>query len=182
MEPIFFVLIYICVGYIVVNTTWVYTAVVENKMRLILSARMTFFLQSILNLLHLVSGLFFPLGVDPDIPIRAFGLTLFTLGVWIAVWARFSMGRSWNIPGKLNGDQDLLLIKTGPFSYSRNPIYVGIILISFGMAIALKSVFILFSFLLYLHLYLMIREEEKKLQSHFDDTYSKYRLEVPRFI
>lgn len=182
MSPLFFVLCYICVGYLIVNTTWIYTAVVEKKVRLILSARETFFLQSTLNLLHLGSGLFFPLGAEPDIPIRAFGLTLFTLGVWIAIWARVSMGASWNIPGKLNSDQDLLLVKTGPFSYSRNPIYVGIILISFGMAIALKSIFILLGFFLYFHLYLMIREEEKKMQTHFEDSYSSYRLEVPRFI
>lgn len=182
MEPLFFVLIYITIGYVIVNATWLYLAARDRMMGTLLQARMTFFVQSLLNILHLASGLFFSFGAEPDIPIRAFGLTLFTLGVFIAVWARITMGRSWNVPGKLDADHTLMLIKNGPFAYSRNPIYVGIILISFGMAIALKSIFILFSFFLYLHLYLMIRQEEKRLQTHFEDSYSRYRLEVPRFI
>jgi len=59
---------------------------------------------------------------------------------------------------------------------------VGIILISFGMAIALKSVFFIFCFFLYIHLYIKIREEERSLQANFHDEYTKYRIEVPRFI
>lgn len=182
MEPEIFVLVYISTGYLILYATWLLTALKENKARLLFGLRLTVIIQSVLNLLHLISGIFFPLMATPDIPIRSFGLTLFTVGVWIAVWARITMGKRWSIPGRFDSTNNSDFVKAGPFSYTRNPIYVGIILISFGMAIALKSVFLIFSFFLYVHLYMKIREEEKSLQSHFHDEYTKYRLEVPRFI
>ena len=182
MDPVFFVLIYICAGYLVLYATWIFAAFRERKAKLIFGLRLTVIIQSALNLIHLISGVFFPLAVTPDIPIRSFGLTIFTVGVWLAVWARITMGKSWNVPGKVHVETKPKLVKEGPFIYSRNPIYVGIILISFGMAIALKSIFFLLSFFLYIHLYIKIREEEKSMQGYFHDEYTKYRIEVPRFI
>jgi protein-S-isoprenylcysteine O-methyltransferase Ste14 len=65
---------------------------------------------------------------------------------------------------------------------TRNPIYVGIILMCFGMAIALKSAFIFLIFILYWYFYTIIQKEEEALVKHFGKDYIEYCSEVPRFI
>ncbi|MFO0703488.1 MAG: isoprenylcysteine carboxylmethyltransferase family protein [Patescibacteria group bacterium] len=182
MSPLTFTLIYLSIGYLILSSVWLISAFREHKLGIMLNLRLTMIVQAILGMLNLLSGLLFPLPLTPEIPTRSFGLTLFTLGLMVAVWARLVMKNNWNAPGTLDTKHLPKIVKVGPFSFSRNPIYLGIILISFGMAIALHSQLFILTYFLYIHLYTEIRNEEKKLQKYFGDEYTKYRLEVPRFI
>ncbi len=182
MDAQIFSLIYLMGGYIAVAGVWLFAAGKTHKISLLMRARATGTIQSLMCALHLISGLFFPLVLEPDIPIRAFGLSLFTLGFFIAVWGRLAMKSVWGLPGTFDAHTQNRLLMRGPFAHTRNPIYVGIILMHFGTAIALQSVFLPIVFLLYIHLFFQVRREEAHMEAHFQGDFVQYRQHVPRFI
>ena len=180
MDSLTFTLFYLSGAYLLVGIVWLGTTS-WGRIRL-LSFPVTRILQIFINLTHIISGLFFPLAIPFDIPVRSFGLTVLTVGVILAIWAKLTMKGNWGIPGVHSIAIQKYLVKDGPFQYSRNPIYVGIILKCFGMAIAMKSAFIFLIFILYWYFYAIIQKEEEVLVKHFGKDYIEYCSEVPRFI
>lgn len=79
--------------------------------------------------------------------------------------------------------KNVALTTTGPYSYTRNPLYFGSILIAFGFAIAARSLWIALVFLvLFLIIYWpVIVDEEEFLRTRFPD-YDAYSARVPRLI
>jgi protein-S-isoprenylcysteine O-methyltransferase Ste14 len=72
----------------------------------------------------------------PRLPwIRQLGAALTCLGIAFAIWARYHIGRSWSSTVSLRADHQL--IRTGPYSCIRHPIYTGIILALFGTVLAI---------------------------------------------
>jgi len=76
------------------------------------------------------------------------------------------------------------LVTTGPFKYSRNPIYVGLSLMYFGIGLLLSNLWIL---LLYPFVFIMmnvivIEREERYLASQFGEDYLEYKKLVRRWI
>lgn len=181
MDPLSFSLAYIALAYLVVACVWVTTTPIHRLVSLQLSWS-TRGLLVFVNLLHFVSGILFPIPLPLDVPIRSFGLTILTVGLVLAVWAKLTMKQNWGVPGVHEIANQKYLVKDGPFSYTRNPIYVGLILMSFGMAVALKSVFIFLIFVLYNYFYRHILEEEKLLVKHFGKEYLEFSTDVPRFM
>ena len=79
--------------------------------------------------------------------------------------------------------KNVALTTTGPYSYTRNPLYFGSILIAFGFAVAARSLWIALVFLvLFLIIYWpVIVDEEEFLRRQFPD-YTAYAARVPRLI
>lgn len=76
------------------------------------------------------------------------------------------------------------LVSSGPFRYSRNPIYVGLLLVVVGFAIALNSAWLLGAavlLLLLLHFGVVLREE-RFLAAAFGDEYRDYARRVRRWL
>jgi protein-S-isoprenylcysteine O-methyltransferase Ste14 len=75
------------------------------------------------------------------------------------------------------------LATTGPYAYTRNPLYVGSILIAAGFALAARNVWIaLAAALMFVVIYLpVIRAEESYLRSAFAG-YGEYAERVPRLL
>jgi hypothetical protein len=75
------------------------------------------------------------------------------------------------------------LTTTGPYAYTRNPLYLGSILIAVGFALAARSIWIALALVaLFLAIYLpVIRAEEQYLRSVFPG-FDAYATEVPRLI
>jgi protein-S-isoprenylcysteine O-methyltransferase Ste14 len=73
------------------------------------------------------------------------------------------------------------LTKTGPYAYTRNPLYVGSIVIAAGFAIAAMSTWIVFILaLMFVAIYVpVIRSEEAFLRGTFAD-FDEYCQRVPR--
>jgi len=180
MNSLTFSLIYLSIGLIIVALVWIITTPISRLFSKTLP--ITRLLQISINLAHVLSGILFPLPLPLDIPIRSLGLTIFTIGVCIAIWAKIVMKDSWGYPGMHLIDKQKILITTGPFEFTRNPIYLGIIIASLGMAVALKSAFIFLVFILYIVFQNSIKEEEKQLTKHFGKKYLDYCDKVPRFI
>lgn len=76
------------------------------------------------------------------------------------------------------------IVTTGPYRYSRNPIYVGLILIYLGLVIILGSgtgLLLLLPLVGVLHFGVVLREEEY-LNARFGDAYKKYCASTPRWL
>lgn len=75
------------------------------------------------------------------------------------------------------------LTKTGPYAYTRNPLYVGSIVIAAGFAIAAMSTWIVVILaLMFVLIYVpVIRSEEAFLRDMFAD-FDEYCRQVPRFV
>lgn len=75
------------------------------------------------------------------------------------------------------------LATTGPYAHTRNPLYLGSLLIAFGFALASRSIWIAGSLLvLFGVIYLpVIAGEEEYLRAHFRG-YEDYARRVPRLL
>ncbi len=112
--------------------------------------------------------------------INIFGQVIFLAGIILSVWAKITMKSNWNMPGEYHQRQKEI-VKNGPFKFSRNPIYVGLILVILGYCLALRSyTFILVPFIA-LYFYKAILKEEKILTKHFGKEYLEYKSKVGRF-
>ncbi len=83
--------------------------------------------------------------------------------------------------GNLRKNEQLAI--TGPYAYTRNPLYLGSLVIAGGFAIASRSPWIaLIMVSMFVILYLpVIRAEESHLAQNFPD-FADYARRVPRFI
>lgn len=75
------------------------------------------------------------------------------------------------------------LLTSGPYSFSRNPMYVGWMLIHLGIAILLNSVWLLVFLVIafvYIH-YFEIPTEEHELGEKFGEEYKLYSDQVRRY-
>jgi protein-S-isoprenylcysteine O-methyltransferase Ste14 len=75
------------------------------------------------------------------------------------------------------------LATTGPYAYTRNPLYLGSIIIAAGFIVAARNVWIgMGALAMFAFIYLpVITAEEKYLRSAFSG-YDRYASEVPRFL
>jgi len=75
------------------------------------------------------------------------------------------------------------ITSSGPYAYTRNPLYLGSIVIAVGFALAARSIWIIIVLVtLFLLVYVpVIRSEEAYLRSQFPD-YEDYARRVPRLL
>jgi len=98
-------------------------------------------------------------------------LILVVPGVWLRAYAA----------GYVRKNAELT--RTGPYAYTRNPLYLGSTMIAFGFALAASSLIIFVALaLMFTAIYLpTIRSEELYLREHFAG-FDKYAEKVPRLL
>ena len=97
--------------------------------------------------------------------------------VWIAV-AAFA-----RTPQRVLLPHPAFLLTSGPYAYSRNPMYVTELALWFGWAVFYGSVGVLIGFTIFLTVLVSgVRYEERLLDARFGDAYRAYRSKVPRWI
>jgi protein-S-isoprenylcysteine O-methyltransferase Ste14 len=109
------------------------------------------------------------------------GLALLLFSLGIALWGRTTMhGAGTNISPLKSA---IHLVVSGPYRFSRNPLYVAITLLFLGLTMLLNSwwgVILLVPVLLILH-FGVVRREEKYLEQKFGEEYTAYRTRVRRY-
>jgi protein-S-isoprenylcysteine O-methyltransferase Ste14 len=68
---------------------------------------------------------------------RVIGIVLLWAGIGLALWARWHLGQYWS--GRITIKEDHKLIRTGPYSRLRHPIYTGLDLAVIGTAIEIDQ-------------------------------------------
>jgi len=143
-------------------------------------------LPPLLYVAALAAGLLLNWGVpQPILPgdVRYWvGGALATIGVLIAAWARSLLERAGtNVNSML---PTTAIVTTGPFRFSRNPLYIALNLMYVGLALLTNAGWVLaliVPVLLVMH-YGVIRREERYLDAKFGDAYRAYRARVRRYI
>lgn len=118
----------------------------------------------------------------PMISLEIPGYVLLGVGVLMVLWAFMAMRRAGTTanPNK----KTLALVTGGPFRFSRNPVYLGMTMLYFGLALALNSLWpvVLYPLLLIVMLFGVIFREERYLLLRFGTKYLKYKVAVRRWL
>ena len=102
----------------------------------------------------------------------AIGSVLVLLGVGLAVFARFYLGRNWGMP--MSRKEDPELVTGGPYAFVRHPIYSGIILAILGSAIG-ESIYWTLPLVLSAGYFIYsARREEELMRQQFPEQYPAY--------
>ncbi len=105
------------------------------------------------------------------------GAAVLAVGVGLACWARWLLGRNWSVSVTLKQDHEL--IQRGPYRVVRHPIYTGVITAFLGTALAigewrgcLAALIVAGSF------WFKLRLEERWLGEQFGERYARYKRDT----
>jgi protein-S-isoprenylcysteine O-methyltransferase Ste14 len=117
------------------------------------------------------------------LPSSFLGLLLVGVGEVIAIasiWTFLKIGRG--TPAYVMPPKEL--VSTGPYSYVRNPMYVGIFVTSVGFAFLFDaSLLLVAAFILTVVIHFeVVLPEERRLEARFGGEYVDYKKRVPRWI
>jgi protein-S-isoprenylcysteine O-methyltransferase Ste14 len=117
-----------------------------------------------------------------SVPATVIGGLLLILGFLLRVWATFCFYEQ--RMSVISLAPQAVLLTSGPYRFSRNPLYLGgNVFIFFGAALALDStVAFLFTALHLLLIDRFIRREEWQLAAQFGEAWARYRNQVRRWI
>jgi protein-S-isoprenylcysteine O-methyltransferase Ste14 len=125
---------------------------------------------------------FFQLTILIPFPYNLLGLLIVGLGVYLA-FQSVRLLIYYNTTFEAGGNPSSLVTKC-PYSYSRNPIYLGMLLIALGTAITLSSpsAFIAPIIFFIIANTIIIPFEENRLQKNFGIEYERYKASVRRWL
>ena len=110
------------------------------------------------------------------------GFVFMGLGLTLAVLAARAFRRAGThvVPGL----PATALVISGPYHLTRNPIYIGLVLVYFGLSIIMTSVWVLLLLIPALMILQrgVVEKEEDYLERKFGDAYTRYRARVPRWL
>ena len=82
------------------------------------------------------------------------------------------------------GEPSTTLLEIGPYRFTRNPIYIGLVILYFGLAIVLTSAWMLVLLIPVLIILQrgVVEREEAYLKAKFGQAYRQYQARVPRWL
>ena len=123
----------------------------------------------------------FPLHQLEHSSMQQVGIGIMLLAFVLVSVAQAQMRDSWRIG--IDTRTKTNLVTRGLFQYSRNPIYLGILLCLLGLIFVLPCAFTLFLFILvYVLLQIQIRLEEEHMYNLHNETFRAYQKQVRRWI
>jgi len=117
-----------------------------------------------------------------DVPAGWLGAMVFVLALALFAWAIVTITRAGsNVPTNL---PTTTIVESGPYRFTRNPIYLAMFLGLIGLAIAFGNLWLLMMlvpFALVIR-YGVVAREEAYLERKFGDVYRGYRSRVRRWL
>lgn len=117
-----------------------------------------------------------------DWPWRWVGVLPILLGIALAIWGERQFKKAGT--AVLPFSKPSALVTTGPFVFTRNPMYLGMMLCLLGWFLALGSlgpILVIPAFALLIHHRFVVREEAF-MEQHFGDSYIAYKSRVRRWL
>lgn len=123
------------------------------------------------------------LGVAPLFQSALAGWPVVALGFAISASGRFAFARAGTEALPVS-EKNSALVTTGPFRFTRNPMYLGILVVTVGLAVvvgvaAAYAAPIAFFFFVN---FISIPYEEEKMERQFGEAYRNYKARVRRWI
>lgn len=116
-----------------------------------------------------------------DLVVRVLGLIVAAGGQVFTVLAQSGMGRRWRV-GVPEAAPDAL-VTTGLFGVSRNPVFLGMLAMAIGLAVAVPSpMMITCAGAFWVACEIQVRDEERFLERSFGTAYLAYKRAVRRWI
>jgi protein-S-isoprenylcysteine O-methyltransferase Ste14 len=108
----------------------------------------------------------------PTPPSILLGALTGVMGLWVRAYAAGYLHK-----------QEVLTV-TGPYAYTRNPLYLGSAILALGAAIATRSWISAFILIVYFAVFysVVMRREEKELRLRHGASFEEYARAVPLFI
>lgn len=161
--------------------------VVQGLMMLIMSTILSLILISpfyVFDMQILVDVFTFPADIIPQ-PFNLFGILMIPIGMILVIWANYALLHIGKI--SLRNREPMQrpsnLVMVGPFRYTRNPIYLGCLLMLLGLVIVWSSVVTAFLtilvYIIFRHIF--IKKEEIILEEEFGDDYRDFKKRVGRW-
>lgn len=123
-----------------------------------------------------------PLTFAATVTSRVVGIALILVAVALAIW---SIGLFWRhgtsmVPVKPSTS----FVVNGPYRFSRNPMYVSLLIAYAGAALIAASLwpFVLLPVVIVVVDFFVIHREERYLSARFGEEYAQYRSRVRRWI
>ena len=115
-------------------------------------------------------------------PYRYAGVVLMALGIALILWAALLFRRAGT--GIVPFSEATALVSAGPYRFTRNPMYLGMVAILLGAALMLGSLtpFIVIPAFMALVAERFILPEERMLEVAFGDAYLRYKASVRRWL
>lgn len=100
------------------------------------------------------------------------GMAIVAIGMLLRLWASGYLTKR------------AALITAGPYSFVRNPLYLGSLIIGIGFTVMVRNIWLgsLMVVLFALSYYKQVVHEERQLAEIFGDRYALYRRNVPRLL
>ncbi len=117
-----------------------------------------------------------------DWPAGLLGAVVFVLALALAIWAIDTMTRAGtNVP---TNRPTTAIVESGPYRFTRNPIYLGMFGGLIGLGIAFDNPWLLLMMVLFALVirYGVVAREEAYLERMFGDAYRGYRRRVRRWL
>jgi protein-S-isoprenylcysteine O-methyltransferase Ste14 len=133
----------------------------------------------------IVAALLFDLALQlpPILQHRPAGVVLIVLGFGISAWARLTFKKQ-NAEIFPWSETHSTLIASGPFRFSRNPMYLGLLVVGVGAALVAGTwlMWLVPVLLFVLDNFVIIPFEERSVEHTFGDAFRTYRARVRRWI
>jgi len=138
---------------------------------------------AIVALAIILSGKFAHFWSIPLWPRYLLALVLSSVGIFVAVAGVLEFRRARTTLHPMHPDHVSTLVTTGIFGRSRNPMYLGMLLVLAGLAALVAQpigISLLPAFVIYLNRY-QISAEEEAIAAHFGNSYQDYCRRVRRW-
>ncbi len=109
------------------------------------------------------------------------GVSLLTAGFGLTLVSHFALGRYWR--SGFDGKRPGALLQAGPYRFSRNPAFLGVIIAQVGFWLALPSWFSTVCLVVgVIAVYRQTLSEELHLDATNGAAYAEYKRHVPRWV
>jgi protein-S-isoprenylcysteine O-methyltransferase Ste14 len=108
---------------------------------------------------------------------QVLGWILLSMGILLALWATATFK-------EMDFAKPTSVISTGPYAFSRNPMYVAWTLIYLAAALLVNTwwLVMLLPVVLLLTHFIVIRNEERQMEEKFGEAYRQYRTQIRRYL
>jgi protein-S-isoprenylcysteine O-methyltransferase Ste14 len=124
-----------------------------------------------------------PLQLPAVVQHRPAGTLLIAAGVLFSAWARrqFTQERAEIMP---SSESHSVLVTSGPFRFSRNPMYLGLLVIAIGAALLAGTwlMWLVPVLLFVLQNFVIVPFEERSMERVLGDAYLTYKSRVRRWL